>query len=227
MKLLLILLLSVCFLKGISLSLYLKIIPEAKEIDRFYERERDRIYNNHSIEAGITSIESDGFDAISKDSVRHLLGENRNKDTLAVFKRNWFQGYARYLKSLDTTKAKITDIDLSEYPPLLRNTVAEENAYQEINFHYEHLPRSDKSVAHWSLKGMITDIDIVQDSLEIALIPFNFESNLEYLHCQCGTISLRTKTNPFHYTGPLVNCQCSYQNLATKENLTIDVQRLQ
>jgi hypothetical protein len=217
---------AVCILKVISLFLYQNIIPGSKEIDRFYEHELYRKYEDHSMEAGMISISSEEFDNISRDSVRQLLGGNRSKDSMAVFHRYWFQGYAKYLETLDTSHVKHDKIDLNRFPSLLQNAVAEENALEKIHIILDNLQRSNKPFQDWNLKGIIIDIRNTEDSLQIALVPFAYESKLHFYHCQCDTNSLPLESNPFYYTGPLLNCQCNYQNKATKEDVTVALQRL-
>ncbi len=178
------------------------------------------------MQAGMISMSSEEYDNISRDSVRHLLGGNRSKDSMAVFHRYWFQGYAKYLETLDTSHLKQDKIDLNKFPSLLQNTVAEEIALREVNFLLDHFYRSDRPSNNWNLKGIITDISFTEDSLQIALVPFAYESKLHFYHCQCDTNSLPLESNPFYYTGPLLNCQCNYQNKATKEDVTVALQRL-
>src|SRR6187399_2579131 len=115
MRILKLILISVCLLKIISFSLYLIFNQDNKEIEKFFETELSRKYNDHTIDRGYIGGYSENHKVISKDSADLYL-TNPREEEWPEFKRSWFQNYARYLRGLDTVRQIESNINIIRYP---------------------------------------------------------------------------------------------------------------
>lgn len=226
MKILKRLLITVCVLKLVSLTLLLTFYPHTKEINHFLKNELSRKYNEHSSEAGLIAVLSSEYKEISLDSIKCMLA-NRSESHWPKLNRTWFQDYARYLNTIDTSWEKSSDIDLKCYPKSLQNTVAEENAKREVLAHFKNFNHDRDDFNHIELMGLITGINVYSDSMQIMLVPFEFEKQLQFDYCKCDSETISEKNNPFYYTGSLFNWACTFHHPITKEIQVYDLKTVE
>ncbi|MGB4849744.1 MAG: hypothetical protein WBP41_17595 [Saprospiraceae bacterium] len=226
MKILKWVLLSVCVLKVVSFTLCLIFNPNTKEIRQFFEKELSRKYNEHSFDIGLIGGASDQYDIISRDSTNKYL-RNQDEDKWPELTRTRLQDYSRYLNSIDPSWKKSPDIDLKCYPIILRNTVAEEAAKREVLAHFKNLPHQIDDFNQTHLIGLLTGINAYSDSMQVMLVPFGFESQLQFDYCKCDSQNISEKNNPFYYIGSLFNWKCTFQHPITKEIQVYDLKTVE
>lgn len=168
-------------------------------------------------------VQSEEYRSISQDSVNSFFKENQNISRRSILNRKWFQHFARYLNNIDSIKFNQPPIPSKQFPKILQNTIAEENSKRNIDAYFDQLAKQKKTNPYGRLKGLITDIDIVRDSISLTMIPFQYLPQIEFNHCQCESTALPITHNPFIYGGSIKNVKCTYENIATKEIQNINL----